>query len=163
MIEVFMNADYGVLWSAIGAIASGLATVLGGAALLYSMIAYKESLQVSHYSELDSIYSNLLQLALDKTHLCNPHAQRDEEQKAEYDIYAFMVWNFLETISDRCSGNAPLEETWNPILVTESKRHMKWFKDSANQGKFKKSFHNHIDQLVAATVAPVQSIQNKAS
>ena len=153
-MDIFMSADYSVLWSAIGAIAGGVATALGGGALLYSMVAYKESLQLSHYSELDNMYSGLLNLALDKTHLYNPNANRDEEQKVEYDIYAFMVWNFLETISDRCSGSKSLEETWTPILKTESKRHMKWFKDPANFSKFKQSFHDHIDHLHTSQPAP---------
>lgn len=161
-MDIFMNADYSVLWSAIGAIAGGIATALGGGALLYSMIAYKESLQLSHYSELDGMYSNLLQIALEKTHLYNPNADRDNEQKAEYEIYAFLVWNFLETISDRCAGNPALEETWNPILLTESQRHMKWFKDPANYGKFKKSFHDRIELLHKSSRSSLTPLQ-KAS
>ncbi len=158
-----MSADYGVFWSAIGAISGSVASILGALALIYSMFAYRESLMLSHYSELDGMYSNLLQIALDKPYLVTPSSKLNSEQSAEYDIYAFLVWNFLETISDRCAHNKQLDETWSPVLHTEALRHLAWFKDPENFPKFKKSFHDSINELIKDHSPEVININRKAS
>jgi hypothetical protein len=42
-----------------------------------------------------------------------------------------MLWNFLETIHDRCEGNSAdkqtLRETWGPVLTAENSVHRGWF------------------------------------
>lgn len=53
-------------------------------------------------------------------------AMTDYREK-EYDAYAFMVWNFLETIHDRCEEHADLLNTWAPIVAAENDFHRGWF------------------------------------
>ncbi len=86
-----------------------------------------ESMRSSHYSELDKIYMNSLLIALDKPYLREPQAITDEQQRSQYDIYAFLVWNFLETVRDRSEKHSALQRTWGPIIVSEARLHWAWF------------------------------------
>lgn len=106
------------------------------------------------YSELDRFYADLLKIAIEHPHLRTParlqrdvealHADYDpypdlpvatSEQRAEkdrrvaqYDAYAFLVWNFLETIHDRCQEYPEqLLETWATIVAAENRVHRGWF------------------------------------
>src|SRR5690606_9360879 len=54
----------------------------------------------------------------------------------QYATYAFMVYNFLETIRDRCNESAgwltgrpdnSLRNTWEGIIGDEHRLHTKWF------------------------------------
>jgi len=143
-MDILFNTAYSPMWEAFGTIASAVSSILAIAALLYSMTTYRKSLQLSHYSELDTLYADLLKTALDKPHLCDPHAKRSAEQAIEYDIYAFLVWNFLETIVDRCKRDKHLRSTWYPVIDTENRKHRHWFERDENRHKFKASFHEFI-------------------
>jgi len=143
-MDIFFHADYSTMWTALGAIAQGFASILAIVALIYSMTTFRKSLQISHYTELDSMYFELLKAALEKPHLNNPAATRSEDQKIEYDIYAFMVWNFLEAIYDRCEKNKRLCCTWYPVIDAENQKHREWFDHPDNKPKFKDDFHVFI-------------------
>lgn len=89
----------------------------------------------SHYSELDRFYADLLKLALEEPTLRRPQHFENDEIAEKYDIYAFMIWNFIETIHDRClelcdghddEGYASLRGTWQPIIVAEDNIHRGW-------------------------------------
>ncbi len=62
---------------------------------------FRESNQLTHYAELDRLYFDLLRLAVQHPHLRNPDSIDDPVQKRQYDAYAYMVWNFIETVIDR--------------------------------------------------------------
>ncbi len=143
-MDIFCNPNYSTMWAAIGTIAQSFASIMAIIALLYSMSTYRKSLQVSHYTELDTMYFNLLKAVVDKPHLNNPKAIRTEEQEIEYDSYAFMVWNFLEAIYDRCECHAHLCSTWYPVIDTEHQKHRMWFAHPDNKNKFKDAFHEFI-------------------
>src|SRR5690606_30478401 len=66
--------------------------------------------------------------------------ERSPEDRARYRIYAGMVWNFLETVEDRCAKDPALELTWYPVLLVEKRRHMAWMRDAGNAELFKESF-----------------------
>jgi len=85
-----------------------------------------ESSRSSHYSELDNMYLQLLTLALERPFLRTPEAVVGV-QRAQYETYAFMVWNFIETIHDRCSGDPHLRCTWGPVIAAEFIVHQNWF------------------------------------
>lgn len=144
MMDIFCNSDYSTIWSAIGTIAQGFASIMAIAALIYSMTSFKKSLQTSHYTELDSMYFDLLKAALKKPHLVDPNATRSNAQMIEYDIYAFMVWNYLEAIYDRCENNKNLCNTWYPVIVAENLKHREWFDNPNNWHKFKDEFRKFI-------------------
>ena len=60
-------------------------------------------------------------------------------------IYAFMVWNFLETVFDRCHRHKQLRDTWYPIISAENMLHRKWFDERANRTRFKQAFVAFIE------------------
>ncbi len=132
----------------IQALAALISSLLAGTALLYSMFAYTRNLKVSHYNELDRIYQSLLTLAFHSTYLTQPETITTKEQQEKYDIYAFMVWNFLESIYDKCLKDEHLRDTWVPIIEVEGILHNKWFKREENMPKFKPQFSNFIEKLL---------------
>lgn len=116
---------------------STLATVLSAfvaiLALLYTACSFRKSVNNLHYTELDSMYLELLKMAVDKPHLRqpdgiyrNPLAKTSQER--EYDIYARMIWNFLETIADRCHNDSTLKDTWYPVIRDEGTVHRQWIR-----------------------------------
>jgi hypothetical protein len=139
-MNVFFDTYYNTMWTAIGAMAQGFASILAILALFYSLSTFRKSLKISHYGELDRMYFELLNTSLEKLHLTNPNATRTDDQKLEYDLYAFMVWNFVETIVDRCERDKDLCSTWHPVIDAENRLHRAWLEEPRNQHKFKQSF-----------------------
>jgi hypothetical protein len=90
------------------------------------LLSLAETVRSSHYSQLDGTYFGLLKIAIDKPHLRNPSCLT-EEQAAEYNSYAFAVWNFLETLRDRCEDDQTLKDIWAPVIATEHALHGAWF------------------------------------
>jgi hypothetical protein len=133
-------------WIAVGAVLQGVAAIIAYSALRYSVTTFTKTLAVSNYTELDRMYFDLLRTAVDKPHLINPQAVRNDEQQREYDTYAFMVWNVMESIYDRCHGDDELCETWYPVIDTEELRHGNWLDDPKNQTKFKHRFCRFIEK-----------------
>lgn len=127
-------------------------------ALVWGVWSYVEKLRLDHYTEIDRIYADIVKLRITYTHLANPpdSLPRDvksmDEKELRYDAYAFLIWNFIETIHDRCTKGGKLRkalklvrrpegkllETWKPIMREEGNRHAKWL--SSNKGKFKDCF-----------------------
>ncbi len=133
-------------WVAVGAILQGVAAIIAYFALRYSLTTFTKSLTESNYSELDRMYFDLLKTAVEKPHLIDPNGARSRDQRREYDTYAFMVWNFLETIYDRCQDATALCVTWYPVIDAENRRHRAWFDDPENRPKFKQPFRDFIER-----------------
>jgi len=129
----------GTFWSA-------LATIVTLVALIYSIQTFSKTMQASHYTELDAMYMEILKMALDKPYLITSTTIREAQQEQEYDIYAFMVWNFVEAIYDRCESDKDLCETWYPIIDAENRKHGQWFAHPDNRHKFKETFHRFIGE-----------------
>ncbi|MBX3481362.1 MAG: hypothetical protein KF842_13270 [Caulobacter sp.] len=141
-------------------------TLIGGGFALF--VFYRTSHQFmsqmrsNHYSELDSMFKEILLIAIEKPYLrdktqiaifshylgsqINPPAylapkcdritrERLKLQAAQYDMYAFIVFNFLETIHDRCYEtrdwknrlDQSLVGTWIDIIGSEHRLHEDWF------------------------------------
>lgn len=145
MASLFFCSEYSTMWTAIGALAQGLASILTIGTLLYAMISFRQSLKTQHYTELDRMYFDLLRVTCDRPELANPAGLQTEEQKARYGVYAFMIRNFLETIYDRCRHDRYLWRTWYPIVETENLLHRGWFDLPENRRKFKAEFQAFID------------------
>lgn len=145
-MDIFFNEEYATLWTAISSIMGIIATVMAVFALLYSMRTYNKTMQIVHYGEIDKMYFEILKEALAKPHLVRQNIVRSEEEEVEYNIYAFIVWNFLESIYDRCMLDNGLQKTWFPIIETERATHIAWIKNSQNRTKFKDEFLNFIDK-----------------
>lgn len=151
----FLNSpEYVNFFGALGGLGDAVGGVIGASALLYSMMVYKDSVMLSHYSELDSTYAGLLEKGIEHPHFVAGDVERDAIEKVQYDLYAFMVWNFIETIVDRCHGKKTLAETWSPIILVEAKKHYAWFVKPENKEKFKDSFRKHILELLKSHSSP---------
>lgn len=145
-MEIFFNDEYETLWTAISALMSILATMMAIFALIYSMRMYRKTMQIVHYGEIDKMYFEILKEALAKPHLVRKNSERSADQEVEYDIYAFIVWNFLESIYDRCMLDTNLQKTWFPIIETERKIHLPWIQEDENRAKFKAEFLSFIEK-----------------
>jgi hypothetical protein len=97
------------------------------------------------YAQLDRTYLDVLKMVIDKPHLAHGERQRTENEKIEYNAFAFIMWNFIESIYDFCDKDPALAETWHCILETEAETHADWFNRSPNRRKFKDRFCNYID------------------
>lgn len=129
-----------------------LALILAVVAFAYYIWDNKNKTRISHYNQLDSAYQVLLTLAFENTYLRKPGTFDSPEQIEKYDIYAFMVWNFLEAIYDNCMKDKSLIETWGPIIEVEGALHIEWFKNISNKVKFKQAFYHYVEEFVEAIV-----------
>lgn len=145
-MEIFLSDEYETLWTAISSIMGIIATTLAIFALIYSMRTYRKTMQIVHYGEIDKMYFEILKEALAKPHLVRKNIERSSEQEVEYDIYAFIVWNFLESIYDRCMLDTDLQKTWFPIIEAERKIHLAWIQEHDNRTKFKTEFLSFIEK-----------------
>jgi hypothetical protein len=143
------------LWNRVGAIATALGSLGIVLTLFYSAYSFKAALREGYYAELDRLYFELLKLGLERPYLRYSAPSTDPTKASEYETYAFMIWNFLETVVDRCdnSSSPSLRETWNPIVATESALHRAWFDLPANRRKFKDRFCTFIDTRYPSGVA----------
>jgi len=136
---------YATFWTAFCAISTGLATLLGVIALISTVRGLRRSLKTSQYISLDGMYLTLLQLTLERPHLKSPETLTNVRWP-EYDSYAYMLWNFLETIFDHCEKDEELRKTWYLAIKAEAELHGDWLKVMANRGKFKEPFLRFIDE-----------------
>lgn len=92
----FLNVLVGGL-----ALAGAVFTIyIGQTDLEQALDDLKETKYLTHYGELDRMYFDLLAMSVDRPYLRSP-ALRTEENAGEYAAYAYMAWNFIETIADR--------------------------------------------------------------
>jgi hypothetical protein len=133
-------------WTRAGVIATALGSIGIVLTLFYSAYSFTTTLRESYYAELDRVYFELLRIALERPYLRASSPPTDPLKASEYDAYAFMVWNFLETVVDRCERASPvLRETWYPVVATECALHRAWFDALENRPKFKDRFRRFID------------------
>ncbi len=145
-MEIFLSDEYETLWTAISSIMGIIATTLAIFALIYSMRTYRKTMQVVHYGEIDKMYFEILKEALNKPFLLRHDITRTVEEEIQYNTYAFIVWNFLESIYDRCMLDHDLQKTWFPIIEAERKIHLAWIQNEENRPKFKAEFLNFIEK-----------------
>jgi hypothetical protein len=140
--------DVMTIWGKAEVIAEAVGGVGIVFTLFYSVWSFRTTLRDSYYAELDRVYFDLLKIGLDDPDLMDFPTSRDPRKAREYDAYAFMVWNFIETIFDRCQGwsKRRLRETWYPIIAAENARHRDWFERPQNREKFKTPFCRFIDE-----------------
>jgi len=143
---ILLQSPIPTAWTRIEVIAEATAAVGIVFTLFYSVWSFTRTLRDSYYAELDRIYFELLKIALERPYLADFAARPDPNMQGEYNAYAFMVWNFLETVFDRCQGLSKkrLRDTWYPIVGAENQLHRDWFDN--NRSKFKQSFCAFIER-----------------
>jgi hypothetical protein len=133
------------MWTRAGVIATAFGSLAIVLTFFYSAYSFSTTLREGYYAELDRIYFELLKIGLERPYLRAPTSPTDPARASEYDAYAFMVWNFLETVVDRCDRVTILRETWYPVVATEGALHRAWFDLPENRRKFKARFCRFID------------------
>ena len=156
MVALLAEPEIMTLWTKVQIIAdtgAGIGIVL---TLFYSIWSFRTTLRDSYYAELDRVYFDLLKIGLEHPDLLDFPTSPDPGRAREYDAYAFMVWNFVETVYDRCQGwsKRRLRQTWYPVIAEENARHRDWFNLSENRRKFKGRFCRFIDTQYPPTVKP---------
>ena len=134
-------------WSKAGVIAEALGSIGIVCTLFYSVWSFTTTLRDAYYAEIDRVYFELLKIGLERPDLLAYPASPDPAKASQYGAYAFMVWNFVETIFDRCQGwsNRRLRETWYPIIASENAVHRQWFELPENRLRFKQRFVRFIE------------------
>jgi len=142
------EADIVTAWSKAEVVSTALGSIGIVLTLFYSAWSFRTTLREGYYAELDRVYFELLKIGLERPYLRASLPPADPARASEYEAYAFMVWNFLETVVDRCNGtsNPSLRETWYPIVATESALHRAWFDAPENRRKFKVRFCRFIEE-----------------
>jgi hypothetical protein len=141
------GADPMIAWTKASVIAQALGSIGIILTLCYSAWTFATTLREGYYAELDRVYFELLKTALERPYLLASPPPMDPVRAKEYDAYAFMVWNFIETVVDRCEArsNRHLRETWYPIVAAENALHRAWFDLPENRRKFKDRFCRFIE------------------
>lgn len=171
---------------------AALFTALAFAGIIYTAFLQKVCLdetlkefettnQALHYGELDRMYFDLLKIAVDKPHLRAPvSASQRSREPGEYETYAYMVWNFVETVADRLELSGPgaasaidgrgwlrshhpassdlaedlwtakLRGTWEAAIDQEMRIHAQWWRDNNAHTGFKDDFRSFANKRLPA-------------
>lgn len=133
-------------------IVSSTATILSAIAILLYIILWYKDKSSNSYDTFDATYLEILKTGMENPSFRNPKMTNDylksfsEDEKIKYEIYAFITWNFCETIVDK--GDVELLKTWMVVIETENSLHRNWFDNPENHPKFKVSFRNHIENIL---------------
>lgn len=146
MTCIFLQSSALTGWTKAQIIAEIVTAISIVITLFYSLWSFTRTLRDGYYAELDRVYFELLKIALERPYLIDFPAAPDPGRQREYDAYAFMVWNFIETVFDRCrgSGKKHLRATWYPVVASENALHREWF--NKNRARFKQPFCSFIEQ-----------------
>lgn len=129
-------------------VVSSTATILAGIAILLYIIMWHKDKSVNSYDTFDATYLDILKTGMENPSFRNPILTNNylnsfsENEKIKYEIYAFISWNFCETIFDK--GDNELMKTWSVVIDVENSLHRKWFDNPDNTNKFKESFRLNI-------------------
>lgn len=129
-----------------------ISIVIAFLSLIISFLVSMNSQSKNDYIEIDNQYKDLLAMGIKNPKLRDPQIashykelkESDRETYFKYCAYAYMMWNFLETIYDFGSKkkNSSLGTIWEPVLIEENKLHYRWFLD--NRRLFRKSFQDYV-------------------
>ncbi len=132
-------------------IVSSVSTILAGIAILLYIILWKKEKESSNYEIFDTFYLDILKTGMEYPKFRNPNYTKnyknneDEDEIIRYEMYAFICWNFCETIIDK--DDKALFETWGVAIQVEKSLHETWFNAEENKSKFKSSFSEKINGL----------------
>jgi len=142
-----------------------LGVIIAVVALMLSTAVYRRTITVQHYGELDRMYMDLLRLAMEFPHLREMRARRSVEEQQQYDAYAYIVFNFVESVIDRCSNpqwriapsvfaglrrnaiDRELSETWVGAINLELGLFRPWWDEVKDKGVFKPRFVADVNRI----------------
>jgi hypothetical protein len=137
-------------------VVSSTATILAAIAILLYIIMWYKDKSSNSYDTFDATYLDILKTGMENPSFRNPILTNDylnsfsENEKIKYEIYAFISWNFCETIFDK--GDDELMKTWSVVIEVENSLHRKWFENPENKKKYKESFSLYIQNNFPANL-----------
>lgn len=146
--------------------------VITAVSVAISVRTWQKSSESQTYSNLDTLYQNMLwvgienpKVRVEKTSYDYPNTFKDDhhgqEDKAQYDTYAIMVWDFYESLCDDAIGLKNIREKniqWDkleddvnwvsylPSFNHDAKLYWKWFEK--NYSIFKIEFRMLLKKLI---------------
>lgn len=110
--------------------------------------SYVEALVDSRYDAMDRLYFDLLRERRERPH---PHGDTDAQRGK--DPYPLMVWNFIETIIDKCEEDpsAKLMKTWAPLISAEARDFKDFMREPSSSAYFKNEFMLLAKALIPAS------------
>lgn len=134
-----------------GILMDSLSTILAALAIFLYIYFWIKDKTSSNYDVFDTLYLDILKTGMDNPSFRNPTKTTNykvvftEDELIKYEIYAFLTWNFIETIFDK--SDKTLLETWIPAIKLESSLHSNWIHEPENKSKYKASFLVFVDSL----------------
>lgn len=133
-------------WNLVVSSASALLSAI--AILLYIILWFRDKSD-NKYDVFDSIYMDILKTGIEHPEFRNieytsNYMKLSGNEKTRYEVYAFICWNFCETLVDK--GDEELMKTWSVVIQTENSLHRTWFNQPENAAKFKAEFRNYIQK-----------------
>jgi hypothetical protein len=130
-----------------GFIVDSASTLLAAAAVLLYIIFWFRDKTDNSYESFDSTYLEILKSGIEHPYFRDPdftenYKSEDKDSRLRYEIYAFICWNFCETIYDK--GDEELMKTWGVVIYEENRLHRIWFEQPENNTKFKQDFLDYI-------------------
>lgn len=125
--------------------------------LLVSVLVFYLTQKSSGYLEVDRQYQSLIAMAISNPKLRDLHFTKkyksyissDPEFYHSYCAYAYMIWNFIETIYDISKTRkmfSRIDDVWFPSIIEENKLHYSWFID--NNRLFRKEFVKFVKDKI---------------
>ena len=118
----------------------------------FSFLLYRKGREDSAYIEIDRQYADLLKIAMGNPDLRDVRRtssyielSADENFRREYEIYAYMCWNLIETMFDRQyseKSKYKISKDWSPVMLEENRIHYEWYKHNINL--FKPEFQRFV-------------------
>ncbi len=125
--------------------------------LLVSILVFYLTQKSSSYLEVDRQYQSLLAMAISNpkfrdvkyTKRYKEYKDSDPDFYNSYCAYAYMIWNFIETICDVSKTRklfSKIDDVWFPTIIEENRLHYSWFVD--NERLFRKEFYSFITNKI---------------
>lgn len=156
---------------------TALSLALSSAALSLSVWTFQRQRTETAYADIDKAYADLLRLAIHEPRFRDPQITRGyyrldprDPFRLQYETYAYMMWNLMETIWDRQQdrhGQFHVSPTWIPVVVEENRLHYTWFKH--NLRLFNPSFQQFVTRdlndiaLVPGRIADLDQVLRRMS
>ena len=147
-------------YTAIGAFAQIVLALSIPLTLISLAVAYANDRKLrrdNFYAQLDRMYQDIIQLAIAHPSVRLINITRTPSEQVVYNSYAYLTWNFLESIYDYCMEDEHLRNTWTPVFHTEGAAYGEWFNQRDNRLNFKKSFCRFIDEKGYAKQTSISS------
>lgn len=141
-------------WETVVAAIGIVAAVCG---LAWEIHLLRRGLEDASYGELDQLYYDLLKIRIERPELADPPSPDTAKtlppgEAAAHQAYGCMVWNFIETVVDRCDRSSRNFAAWGPAVEYESRQFASWLM-GANRLRYSPDF----DERVARVVRRVQA------